>query len=891
MSSPPSSLLSNLVSARKAATKSSPRQTVKDESGSNPSDANQPAPWPSGDSTMDSARKSTGGGFKEGEIPVSLLSDSIITQTIPGSRNLDLKNPVSNDKPSTLGSPKGTSSIKYSFVLLTEEKYQTWCRGCIASSINDLACAKPAVSCNTASHVKKHEQVHSNHVYIISTSSNESNPTRKIFNPVKFGTKVNVTDYDQVQVVVNHFNEKLSIEGDPSEERATILFIDLISTLASIGTKTFKDDDEGSVVLVENEGYEVGDLEIKNMMTAKEEEHDLITDEKDGNVDVMATDTEVGITPVPQSYPNKKDTKLSINTFKDDEVEHVGSSPIEEENPPSSTRSKRTPRSLQNGKFSTSKEFMFRFKNSGDNGYSMMEALCQRILSLENYTRTKIRPKVLANGKKIKEVEEGFDVLFNPDHPTTRLSDMQLQLDGFEENLDEIYDKMESPSYWDGPKIKSTVYDSLKQQLPSLKAEFYNDVGKSKVIQTLQEELNLLKGREESQTKINANLQKDLSDLKALVNELSKSVESANSTSRISADSDQLRRSSYVDSSNDTVIPSQSTVLGDKIAAIKYQITLMESRMGQEFLQFGNNCLRSHADTCLFVNDHVKNNSFGCFFDLVALMNAPRDSQTDEKTFLDASYNAQRTKFLSMSEVSTSTSFLHVTPLVFCASNKQLHDSFVVHGSVDKLLPLVKNRESWSSKGGLFGMKRELERNIASKVSAIDIDIHSTLGTGPAADLAKEYLRASHGCFNDFVNWTENFFHKLQAMASVSEDEAWALILDCWMTFFIDLRKIRMECSSLSLAGLEADSDQRKEIVARYIWTMGKAIKLQEEFREKQFRNHPSISTVINFYLFSHKVSQTAHTKQMTKVHDELKGIQAWRSSTTRDLNKLLKKS
>jgi hypothetical protein len=521
----------------------------------------------------------------------------------------------------------------------------------------------------------------------------------------------------------------------------------------------------------------------------------------------------------------------------------------------------------------------------------MMEALCQRILTLEAYTRTKIRPKVLANTKKIKEVEEGFDVLFNPNHPTTRLASMQLQLDGFEENLDELYDKMESPSYWDEPKIKSVVYDSITQQTPELKAQFYSDVGKSKVIQTLQDELNKIKIDADMQKKRNETLKDDLKALTILVNELSASSKPNDPINSGGSERDQLRRSSFVDDSNAGIVPSQSTVLADKIAAIKYQITLMESRMGQEFLQFGNICLRSHADTCLFVNDNVKNNSFGCFFDLVALMNAPRDSQTDEKTFLDASYNAQRTKFLSMSEVSTSTSFLHVTPLVFCASNKQLHDSFVVHGSVDKLLPLVKNRESWSSKGGLFGMKRELERNISSKVSAIDIDIHSTLGTGPAADLAKEYLRASHGCFNDFVNWTENFFHELQAMASVSEDEAWALILDCWMTFFIDLRKIRMECSSLSLAGLEADSDQRKEIVARYIWTMGKAIKLQEEFREKQFRNHPSISTVINFYLFSHKVSQTAHTKQMTKVHDELKGIQAWRSSTTRDLNKLLKKA
>jgi hypothetical protein len=836
-------------------------------------------------------RSRPGGGFNEGEIPVSLLSDSIISQqNIPGSRNLDDVKSSVNDKPSQMGSPKGTSSIKYSFVLLTKLKYETWCRGLIASSINDQACAKLSVKCNTASHVKKHDHVEVNHVYILATNGSDSSSTRKLFNPVKFTTKVNEEDIPASEVIIKRFNEQLVAEGDPTEERATSKFIDLATSLLTESMKVARSVDDGSVVMVENFEEESDDHDLKTMMTAKEEP-ELILNSKAENPDLIRVESQVGIMIVPPEEPSKNPSKLTINTVRDDYVEGTNSLPIEDENL-LSTKSKRTPRSLQNGKFSTSKEFMFRFKNSGDNGDSMLEALCQRILTLESYTRTKIRPKVLANTKKIKEVEEGFDVLFNPDHPIERMSSMQLQLDGFEENLDEIYDKIEATPSYTQPNFNVLVHDAFTKQVPSLQAKFYADVGKSKVIQTLQAELNHLKLESDKYEKARETLYKDLKGLQQKVDDLAATATTnLHVPSTSGGDNDQLRRSSFIGPQEATGAIGSTLDLNDKISEIKYQLTLMESRMGQEFLQFGNISLRSHADTCLFVNDNVKNNSFGCFFDLVALMNAPRDSQTDEKTFLDASYNAQRTKFLSMSEVSTSTSFLHVTPLVFCASNKQLHDSFVVHGSVDKLLPLVKNRESWSSKGGLFGMKRELERNISSKVSAIDIDINSTLGPGLAADLAKEYLRASHGCFNDFVNWTENFFHELQAMASVSEAEAWALILDCWMTFFIDLRKIRMECSSLSLAGLDADSDQRKEIVARYIWTMGKAIKLQEEFREKQFRNHPSISTVINFYLFSHKVSQTAHTKQMSKVHDELKGIQAWRSATTRDLNKLLKKT
>jgi hypothetical protein len=322
---------------------------------------------------------------------------------------------------------------------------------------------------------------------------------------------------------------------------------------------------------------------------------------------------------------------------------------------------------------------------------------------------------------------------------------------------------------------------------------------------------------------------------------------------------------------------------------MKYQMTLMESRLGQTFLDFGNITLKSYADTVLFVKDNIKTNSFGCYFDLVALMNSPRDTQIDEKTYLESLYNAQKTKFVSIAEVSTSTSFLHVTPTCFCSSSKQ-PDPHVIHGSIEKMLPMVKKRSQWCHQGGMFGLKRDLDRDISSKVSSLDAEIRDTLGDGLGADLAREYLRASHGCYNDFVNWTENFYFELQAITDVSEGEAWNLILECWLAFFIDLRAIRMSCSSLTLAGLDVSSARRGEIVARYIWTMGRAINLQNEYRNKQFRNHPTISSVITIYLFQHKVPVTTYTTNMNKIRDELKSINSWRSTATRDINKALNK-
>jgi hypothetical protein len=320
-----------------------------------------------------------------------------------------------------------------------------------------------------------------------------------------------------------------------------------------------------------------------------------------------------------------------------------------------------------------------------------------------------------------------------------------------------------------------------------------------------------------------------------------------------------------------------------ELANINFKLALFDSRIGSEALKFGSTVLKSQKDAMLFVVDHVKSNSYGCFFDLVALLDSLRDTQTDEKTYVDAEYNAHKTKFQSVTEAAISASFLHITPLCFCNTK---HDSSAYHGSIDRMLPLVKKRDMWFAQGGMFGLKGELDREVNDKVFALQSEIRETLGSSEGGQLASQFLQASQQCFNDFMNWTESFFQELLAMSQVSKDEAWKLVLQCWIAFFTDLRKIRVSCSTLSLAGLEKDSLRRKEVVAKYIWTMGRAIKLQDEYRIKQFRNHPTISTVINYHLFQHRVPTTVYDTFVHEHADFVKQFNVWKGQINRDIKK-----
>ena len=455
-------------------------------------------------------------------------------------------------------------------------------------------------------------------------------------------------------------------------------------------------------------------------------------------------------------------------------------------------------------------------------------------------------------------------------------------------NLRHEFNKLETFVKQDIEDVASAAVErALMEEIDELKQDILLSVRISPELNSLQRDVARIKRDQEDGCKFTPSdpclccepLRKEVATLKQDKERLLGGLSTLNNTL-----GSLERRIASLESGNGTTADDGRNV-NDVISDLMYKITLMEARIGSEVLQFGSIMLESLGDTGVFVNDHVPSCSFGCFFDLVALMDAPRDTNIDEETFVKALANADKAKFASVMEVSTSASFLHITPICFCKAGRQ--DLSAIHGSVDKMLHLVKDRIMWCHQGGMLGLKRDLQREITEQVHAIQSEIRFSLKDSQGADLAREFLVASQNCFNDFVNWTEDFFHELQSMSACSEEEAWQLILECWLAFFIDLRSIRMECASISLAGLEPNSTRRKEVVARFIWTMGRTIKLQDEYREKQFRNHPTIASVINYHLFQHRVPTSTFKTSMNKVTDDIKSLHTWKGQVNRDIKAL----
>ena len=703
------------------------------------------------------------------------------------------------------------------------------CGGQIASKKFDSFCAKSASACQTRSHQeKKHKWCKENHIFIIGkTNSISSGSSDKIINPDKFNLFIDPDNYEVARELLKSSNAKLF--NVRNYEMACRVF------------NTFVEE------------Y-VKQIEIKNKKAIEiAYKRDSVTGQFD-NTEIIPSEVKVRNKKMFNFTNDEEDKDLSSDSSDSSNSSSVVSTPSQLSFPP--------PKKEYSKFQSKTKSESLRLKDIEE------EFVVQGLQVSNDYQNDPIKCIAML-GAHIAKQEVMINSLSRQLEIVTdvrRISyaDLRKELTPLKEDIQENNDLI-SANQLALDKVKRKTSDSkLKSSTRRALFEEMNSL--------LDDKLNLLKDEfpENNLEEVEFELSERMSKLELKTLALESGASSGGGIFSASALVDPL-------------IPS---VVRADMASIEFKVALLESRVGAQTLRFGNITLKSLVDVELFVNDHIPSCSYGCFVDFISLLDSLRDTTTTEKSYLESEYNAQKTKFVSVDEASTSASFLHVSPLVFCGSSTASESKY---GSIERSLPQVKSRDHWVSLGGMEGMKRQLEEEVLSKVGSIMEEIPMTLGDSKGALLAKSYLFASQNCFNKFVTWTESFYQELLGTSQVAEKEAWSLILHCWMAFFSDLRQIRMACANLSPGRHEVGSEGRTRIVARYIWTMGRAIVLQDEYCDKQFRNHPTIATVINYHLFQHRVPMTLYKSMMGKLESEVKGINAWKAQLGRDMKDLKK--
>ena len=330
--------------------------------------------------------------------------------------------------------------------------------------------------------------------------------------------------------------------------------------------------------------------------------------------------------------------------------------------------------------------------------------------------------------------------------------------------------------------------------------------------------------------------------------------------------------------------------LSAKVRGVEGQVYLIKNRLGADLVKFGNVDLKSLADTYVWVQTTMPGDemTYGCFFDLVALLDSLMDSDQDLDVYLKTGADSSKSLYHTTAEARTSSSFNRAAPAIFSSKAK---GTVGVHGgTVDRLFGAVKERTSWTRNGGSQGMKALLSRELEVQFNNVSQSIAHSLGHGAAAQVAQEFLTQSRKCYNEFVNWSESFFLEIMDLSSVKPDEAWRLVLECWGAFFGSLRAVRgVATGQLSLRSANKDKD-RAEKVALFIYTMGRAIHIQNEYIAASFKKHPAIATVINYHLFGNRVPQSIYEVHTMEMSEHIAAYNVWKGQVVRELATLKKK-
>jgi len=264
----------------------------------------------------------------------------------------------------------------------------------------------------------------------------------------------------------------------------------------------------------------------------------------------------------------------------------------------------------------------------------------------------------------------------------------------------------------------------------------------------------------------------------------------------------------------------------------------------------------------------------------VAMLDSLMDSDTDLSVFVKIAADASKGLYKNAAESRTSCSFNRAAPAIFARkAGSELHG-----GTVDRLFGAVKERSLWTRNGGSQGMKSDLNRELAVIFRHVSEAIVMQLGHGEAAIVAQEYLTQSRKCFQEFVNWSESFYLEIMDLSSVKPDEAWRLVLECWGAFFEALRAVRgVATGQLSVRANSMEKD-RAERTALFIYTMGRAIHIQNEFLAANFKKHPAIATVINYHLFGNRVPQSIYEVHTTEMNAHITAYNVWKGQVIREL-------
>ncbi|GKY95915.1 hypothetical protein MPSEU_000552100 [Mayamaea pseudoterrestris] len=297
----------------------------------------------------------------------------------------------------------------------------------------------------------------------------------------------------------------------------------------------------------------------------------------------------------------------------------------------------------------------------------------------------------------------------------------------------------------------------------------------------------------------------------------------------------------------------------DELASLKARVEHCEEAGSSTQVVFDNITYASLLKT-LEVVDALKiaAKHMTLLIDPFSLLQLAYASNADPTSVLGNVANAKKAGFASSFQATIIASLNLPLPLVYGGTEKEQS----ALGSHKHLLPGLTSWEAWNGTSQRIMSKRiRLTERISQTTKALNGHIRSSDMSGGAKRLAQEMLAKADSCLTQF------FTFKLNFMSEMGENkESWELLAGMIHQMWTDFHKVRAEAA---LVNYEADEDERSNHVACYLWSMMQSHQIAQGYLEKDFRNHPSVSSVMTIHLIENRVSVVKFAEATQKLEKD----------------------
>jgi hypothetical protein len=108
------------------------------------------------------------------------------------------------------------------------------------------------------------------------------------------------------------------------------------------------------------------------------------------------------------------------------------------------------------------------------------------------------------------------------------------------------------------------------------------------------------------------------------------------------------------------------------------------------------------------------------------------------------------------------------------------------------------------------------------------------------------------------------FYTELMTQYSTAEDESFNLLGRMVRRVFIDIHEVRCLARYVNYGNIKSSDD-----ATTIVWAALKAHMVQQAYKEARFREHPSVSPVVLFHLYEHRVAKSVFDKAVGKLQTD----------------------